>query len=80
MTPSDKDAILDAFAAESAQDRNTLERYIQNYPDLAEELIDVASEIRLSTEMQGKHKGTINDPKLHTAWQNFLQAAPQSQC
>lgn len=77
MTPIDKDAVLDAFAAEPVHDRNTLERYVSEYPELTEELIDLAAELRLSTEFAGAEEGVINDPKLETAWENFLAAGPK---
>lgn len=77
MTPIDKDAVLDAFAAESVHDRKTLERYVRDYPELAEELIDLASELRVGTEFADTEEGIINDPKLNTAWENFLAAGPK---
>ncbi len=77
MTPIDKDAVLDAFAAEPVHDRNTLERYVSEYPELAEELIDLAAELRLSAEFTGAEEGAISDPKLETAWENFLAAGPK---
>lgn len=77
MTPIDKDAVLDAFAAEPVHDRSTLERYVSEYPFLAEELIDLASELRLSSVSTENQKGIISDPKLNTAWENFLAAGPK---
>ena len=77
MQPIDRDAVLDAFAAETIHDRNTLERYVSEYPDLAEELIDLAAELRLSTEFAGAEEGVISDPKLNTALEHFLAARPK---
>lgn len=77
MRPIDKDAVLDAFAAEPVHDRNTLERYVSEYPGLAEELIDLASELRFSAECADTEKGSISDPKLSTAWESFLAAGPK---
>ena len=72
MTPIDKDAVLNAFAAEPIHDRNTLEHYVSGYPDLAKELIDLAIEFRLSDDIGGTDKDVISDPKLKIAWENFL--------
>lgn len=77
MTPIDKDAVLDAFAAEPVHERNTLQRYITRYPELAEDLIDLASELRLSDDLAGVHEGILSDPKLNTAWEDFLAATPK---
>ena len=65
MTPIDKDAVLDAFAAEPVHDRNTLERNVSEYPEHAEELIDLAALERPGpVERDG-------------AWENFLAAGPK---
>lgn len=77
MTPLDKDAVLDAFAAEPVHDRSTLERYFRDYPNLSEELIDLAAELRFSADIGGTEEGVISDPKLNTAWENFLAAGPK---
>jgi len=77
MTPIDKEAVLDAYAAESVHDHNTLELYVREYPELAEELIDLASELRLSAAFAGEQEGIISDPKLNTSWEKFLATAPK---
>ncbi|MEZ6140773.1 MAG: hypothetical protein R3B84_09400 [Zavarzinella sp.] len=78
MMPIDKDAVLDAFAAESLHDRSTLDRYVREYPDLAEELIDLASELRFSAGFANTETGVISDPKRNTAWENFRKAGMAS--
>ena len=77
-TPIDRDAVLDAFAVETIHDRDALERYVRKYPDLAEELIDLASELRMSADLVDVQEGHISDPKLNTAWENFIAAAPKA--
>lgn len=77
MTPIDKEAVLDAFSAEPVHDRNTLGRYVREYPDLAKELIDIAAELRFSSEVGETGGGVTRDPKLNTAWENFLSAGPK---
>jgi len=76
-TPIDRDSVLDAFASEAVHDRDTLERYVRKYPDLVEELIDLASELRMSADLADVQEGPISDPTLNTAWENFLAAAPK---
>ena len=77
-TPIDSDSVLDAFAAEMVHDRDTLERYIRKYPELAEELIDLAYELRMGADLADVEKGPISDPALNTAWENFLAASPKA--
>ena len=43
--PTDREAILYAFAVEANHDRNTLERYLKEYPELTADLIDLTSEL-----------------------------------
>lgn len=76
MTPIDKEAVFDAFAAEPVHDRTTLVRYVRDYPDLARELIDIAAELRLSEDVGESSDGIIRDTKLNTAWENFFAAKP----
>lgn len=48
IDPKDRETILYAFAVEPSHDRTTLDRYLAKYPELTEELIDVAFELRLA--------------------------------
>lgn len=77
-TPIDRDAVLDAFASESVHDRDTLECYVRKYPELAEELIDLASELRMIADFVDAPEGPISDPTLNTAWENFLAASSKA--
>lgn len=43
----DAEEILLEFAAEPSHDRATLERYLRNHPDLADEIVDLSLELRL---------------------------------
>ena len=42
--PSRED-VLDAFAVEPNHERNTLERYLRDYPQYAAELVDLSREL-----------------------------------
>jgi hypothetical protein len=77
-TPIDRDAVLVAFASESVHDRNTLVRYVRRYPECTEELIDLASELRMSADFADAPVGPISDPTLNADWANFVAAMSQA--
>jgi hypothetical protein len=74
----DREAILDAFALEPAHDRDTLERYLRQYPELAEDLIDLSSELRLANAPTTPPVGPVPDPGLVAAWEELLACKPQA--
>src|SRR4029077_16348078 len=76
-TPADREAILYAFATEASHDRSTLERYLKQYPELAEELIDLSSELRLGAPVGSHPASDEADPRLEAAWKEFLGCKPQ---
>lgn len=78
--PDDREAILYAFATEPSHGRDTLGRYLKQYPALAEELIDLASELRLGEAVGPPPAGAADDPGLEAAWQDFLGCEPQQAC
>lgn len=67
------DDALYGFAMEPNHDRETLERYLAKYPHLAEELVDLLSEIRLDS-VRDEHPEAIPDPGLDAAWEEFKAA------
>ena len=62
--PIDKESVLYAFAVEANHDRGTLERYLRGYPELAEELIDLSSELRMGERLAGPRGIAISDQAL----------------
>ena len=68
--PRDSEAILFEFAVEKTHDRATLERYLREYPELAEELIDLSSQIRFAKRAVNPCR--VPDPGLDAAWDVFL--------
>lgn len=76
--PHDREAILYAFAVEPSHDRSTLERYLRQYPELTEDLIDLSSELRLANAPAPVHAGPVPDPGLEAAWQELLTCKPQA--
>lgn len=61
------------FAVEEKHDRETLETYLKLYPHLAEDLIDLCSEIRLEEAMEA-NPIAFDDPGLDAAWEEFKAA------
>jgi len=75
--PNDPEAILYAFAVEPTQDRKTLERYLRQFPELAEELIDLASELRFSEVTNPASVDSIIDSGSQAAWEEFIGCEPK---
>ncbi len=78
--PTDKEAILYAFAVEANHDRNTLERYLREYPELAGDLIDLTSELRLTVALGPSPANGAANTGAEAAWQEFLACKPQEAC
>ncbi len=71
-TPSAEEVIL-AFAVEPIHDRKTLERYLSEYPEYSEDLVDCSIELMLDTN----HRKSVADSMEETvenAWQRFQLA------
>lgn len=69
---------LYAFAVEPNHNRETLDRYLKKYPQLAKELIDLSSELRLQASSAPPSATPIDDPGLEDAWANFSSIYPDS--
>lgn len=78
--PSDRESILYAFAVEASHDRDTLERYLREYPELAEDLIDLTTELRLGDALGPAAAGAVEDPGAEAAWREFLACKPLATC
>jgi len=73
--PHDDEEILLAFAVEPAHDRSTLERYLQAYPHLADDLIDLSLELRLLRASDGA-SASVEEAWVEASWTAFQSAAP----
>lgn len=74
--PKDREAILYAFAVEPNHDQATLEHYLRQYPELAEELVDLSYELRI-TETREHVKATSKpEAEWKEAWQQFVACEP----
>jgi hypothetical protein len=80
MSPAHSDTLLEdvllAFSVEPAQDRATLERYLRLYPQYAEDLIDLLSELRLP----GRERADIaeDEAAFQRAWREFAGTTPRA--
>lgn len=72
--PKDQEAILYEFALELRHDDDVLVKYLKSYPELSEELIDIAFEHRLSSAEAECDYEPIQDSKSDTAWNEFINS------
>jgi hypothetical protein len=72
-----RDAILYSFAVEPHHDRQTLERYIRQYPELAGDLIDLLSELRVTENHRVSNTNVTSDPGYEDAWKAFVASGPK---
>jgi hypothetical protein len=69
------DDILLAFAVEPEHDRATLERYLQLYPHLAEDLVDLSLDIRLRRASDGT-SSPVDEAWVEKSWTAFQATMP----
>jgi hypothetical protein len=75
MTDANRDDVLFAFSVELRHDHATLERYLRLYPTLAEDLIDLAHELRMTRELGPSEEATDAEEAAHAAWREYASAA-----
>ncbi|ACT58374.1 hypothetical protein [Hirschia baltica] len=66
-----KEDVFDAFAVETRHDRPTIERYLQDYPEYANELIDLARELSRSLESSSGPLTASEVRLIDDAWRRF---------
>lgn len=71
------DEVLDAFAVEPDTGRATLERYLRDYPEYAEDLVDLASELSREVVVKEGPLSTEDQALIHAAWKKHVKAAPK---
>ncbi|BCP55835.1 hypothetical protein K32_44520 [Kaistia sp. 32K] len=69
-TPNDEEVML-AFSVEPDHGSVTLQRYIENYPHLANGLLDLALDLRLSLEERSVTSQDLEAPEIQSAWEQF---------
>lgn len=70
----DEDVLL-AFAVEREHDRATLERYLQSYPHLADDLVDLSLDMRLRRASDGI-SSPVDEAWVKESWTAFQAAMP----
>src|SRR4051812_28096708 len=69
--------VLFAFSVEPRHDRETLERYLKSYPQLADDLLDLSHELRISASLGPAGVLAEDEASLRAAWQQYSAVAPQ---
>jgi hypothetical protein len=82
MTPDpsrpSREDVLDAFAVESDAGRDTLERYLRDYPEYAVELIDLSRELSRVLVEDEEPLSAEDQALIKMAWQRHMDAAPKA--
>lgn len=71
---SPEDVLL-AFSVEPTHDQATLNRYLSRYPALAEDLIDLAHELRLVQDLDGVEVAPEPEQAVQAAWKEYQACA-----
>ena len=81
MNPSpskpSREEILDAFAVELSPGRETLERYLRDYPRYATELVDLSRELSRSIHEDDGPLTAEAQAAIEVAWERHVAAAPK---
>lgn len=70
--------VLFAFSVEPRHDRETLERYLKRYPQLADDLLDLSHELRISASLGATDVLAEDEASVQAAWQQYAAIAPQA--
>jgi hypothetical protein len=81
MTPQNsqqsREDVLDAFAVEQDAGRQTLERYLREYPEYANELIDLSRELSGAIVDDNEPLSAKDTAMIDAAWRRHIEAAPK---
>ena len=70
--------VLDAYAVESVHDRATLESYLRDFPQFAEELLDLSREVSRVIEYDESPLSATEEALIDKAWQNHVRPVARS--
>jgi len=76
MTAPSLEEVLSAFAVEGKADRGLLARYLREYPEYADDLIDLSREIHREHLESTADLSPDDSARIEAAWQRFSQAKP----
>ena len=74
-TPVSLAEVLEAFALEARTDRETLERYLRDYPQFSGELVDLSAEIFAFSHEEDGPLLESDHMRIHSALSQFQSAA-----
>jgi hypothetical protein len=75
ITSMSEEDVLLTFSAEESHDRVTLEAYLVRYPEHAEALVELATELMLVPH-RNDQPCADDDPAVNKAWDRFRAALP----
>lgn len=67
--------VLDAFSVEDASDNRALVRYLKEYPEYAEALVDLSREIHRTGVDNDAQLSEQDKNRIEAAWRHFSEAA-----
>jgi len=67
--------VLNAFAVEDADDKQVLAKYLDAYPEYAEDLIDLSREIHRSALKDDIELSARDKIRIEAAWQRFSEGS-----
>jgi hypothetical protein len=68
--------VLFAFSVEPRHDRQTLERYLNSYPQFADDLLDLSHELRIAASLGPADVLAEDEASFQAAWQQYAAVAP----
>jgi hypothetical protein len=71
----DREDVLYAFAVEPTAGRDTLERYLRDYPEYTDELIDLSYELSREVSEDETPLSEVDHALINWAWQQYVGAA-----
>jgi len=69
--------VLEAFACETDTGRATLEKYLRDYPEYAEAIIDFATEISREIVVRKEPLSSRERAMIEVGWEKHVEAAPK---
>lgn len=73
--PPSKEDVLDALAVEPDIDRQIIERYLSDYPDYAEEIVDLAAELTMADTNDPVSLSPDEEALIDRAWNKFTKSS-----
>ena len=75
---SPREEVLDAFAVEISHDRDILERYLREYPQFSNELVDLSRELSRTLDVEDSSMSPQELDMIEAAWQLHMPLETKS--